>query len=401
MKNHIFLSLVLMMLSVSSAFADKTDGRAEGKTLGAGQRSAVENILKVQPTDKIVPGYGGTNPTEAGYDHTDLQDVDTKDLGDAGTKARASAVDRAGQGDWREPGGTFNQSWRVIDSPEGVDRLGALISAKYGDCETSYEKSSASTEHFCDSWVSSAGEVCDIDRRVVVHRDSIYECERDNERQRVVCEENLTKYCSSGAVQSETVEDGLKNLSSSGSSHLVGQTVEESGIFTIGNPKIDRIKPRHGRCTEYDGSMTFNIERLESIKELRLLSLKFDDWTHVKLNGRAVYVGPRGGASKGGVEKRTVTQTRIVRVGREQIPRRETYTVTKVFYQNGESGGSCEIATRHVKSPNVNLLPYLVEGLNTLETRVIVQGTGHFSAVLRIKYEDCDNFTETWTETCE
>ena len=396
MKNY-FLSLVIMMVSVSFAFAAETDGRAEGKAFGAGQRGTVENILKVQPTSEIVPGYGGTDAVQTDYSHEVLTDPEQKDLDSTGIQARDVVNFRAAQGAWREPEGTFDSAQRIIESPMGVAQLENLISSKYGDCQTTSIDWEVSQEHFCDSRAQREADFCQYDRKVGVHKDTLFQCERDNEFQRVVCERKLTQSCSR-QYESQDVGGALLDLDSRG----IKDFVEESGRLVIGNPggKVTW----DGTCKTFNGRLIFNIPNVDAIKELKIIHVEYDDWTHIRLNGNAVYVGPRGDPSKGGIEVRTFTGTRQRTTGGENGSTETVrYSFRGVGYLNGGLAGPCELATHWGENTvrNINLLPHLVEGVNTLDTRTIVTGTGHFSSIITIKHDECGDFSETWTETCE
>ena len=117
-----------------------------------------------------------------------------------------------------------------------------------------------------------------------------------------------------------------------------------------------------GSCSIYDRSAVLNISNISKVHSFALKYLQFDDWMQVKLNGAHIVVSPYSG------------NTLKVTNGKVQYSTNPTKTA------------SCELGTVWKKSFDIDVKPYLIDGVNRLDTRVIVSGSGkgygYFEAVV-------------------
>jgi len=111
-----------------------------------------------------------------------------------------------------------------------------------------------------------------------------------------------------------------------------------------------------GYCAEYSQTTEFYIENLEDVSELKLTRVIFDDWIKITINGHTVYVGPKGGDRLDVIDN-------------------------SVYYTETNSG-SCELGRSWNYSVDVDVKPYIVNGLNTARVDVIVAGGGEGYAYL-------------------
>lgn len=115
----------------------------------------------------------------------------------------------------------------------------------------------------------------------------------------------------------------------------------------------------------YSRKLTFDVENKSKIFSMVLTQASFDDWLSIKVNGNAVYFGPKSGAD---------------RMVYDAVNGKIQYSATQ--------SDVAELSTSWNKTLNINLVPYLVEGVNTIETDTIVAGGGE--SALKIKYRsDC------------
>ncbi len=115
----------------------------------------------------------------------------------------------------------------------------------------------------------------------------------------------------------------------------------------------------------YSRKLTFDVENKSKISSMILTQASFDDWLSIKVNGKAVYYGPKSGAD---------------RMVYDAVNGRIQYSATQ--------SDVAELNTSWSKTLNIDLAPYLVEGQNTIETDTIVAGGGE--SALKIKYRsDC------------
>lgn len=110
-----------------------------------------------------------------------------------------------------------------------------------------------------------------------------------------------------------------------------------------------------GQCEIYDRSTTFDIRDLAKVHEFKLKQVEFDDYFWIKINDHTVYVGPYDGDR---VEVKNEGYRRAVST-------------------DGENIKPCDLGTNWNKAVDVDLKPYLKEGINEIWTRTVVGGHGN------------------------
>ncbi len=177
-----------------------------------------------------------------------------------------------------------------------------------------------------------------------------------------------------------------------------GMAYKNSGgdALTIG---IDALGYYKGTCATFEETGSFKIANLDLLSDFKLVYINFDDYIEVKLNGHIVYVGPKGGD--------------YIRVQQENGE-------NKVY--NGRGYSPCELNTHWNSEQNmprvsIDLKPYLKEGENIIQVKIIVSGTGEAWLKIAAKVTEnaeggllgnakkrcCENnaWQETWVESCE
>ena len=131
-----------------------------------------------------------------------------------------------------------------------------------------------------------------------------------------------------------------------------------------------------GYAAVYDKSMTFNISNPAFFTKFTLAGAWFDDWLHVMINEKTVYVGPFGG------DRLKVVKVPSVWCGWDCG---ETY---ETMIQYGESSfGWPELSRNWGVGLSVDLRPYLRSGQNIIAMRTIVAGNGE--GAIRIDATSC------------
>lgn len=210
-----------------------------------------------------------------------------------------------------------------------------------------------------------------------------------------ICEQPKTKFsctrtlslgcskigeCSNGVIDQGSFSGGMAYKDSSGDALTVG-------IDTLGYYK--------GTCATFEETGSFKIDNLDLLSDFRLVHIKFDDYIEVKLNDYIVYVGPKGGE--------------YVRVEGQKV-------------YNGRHHSPCELDTnwnseKNIPRVNIDLKPYLKEGENVIQVKIIVSGTGEAWLKIAAKITEdaegglfgnvtkrcCKNnaWEEKWEEVCE
>lgn len=124
-------------------------------------------------------------------------------------------------------------------------------------------------------------------------------------------------------------------------------------------PNFTIFIPRQpGSCSIYSKNFNFTIEDVSAIKEFTLTHLEYDDFASVKINGVTLF---------------------------NDIP---------------ASIRRCERSTTFNQNPNISLIPYLVNGNNQIEVKVLVKGMGQVYADFVVSQKCCENWQENWQEVC-
>lgn len=108
-----------------------------------------------------------------------------------------------------------------------------------------------------------------------------------------------------------------------------------------------------GDCSIYNRKTSFILKNISKIQDFKITQVRFDDYMQIKVNDHIVYVGPDGG-----------DRLELNNEG------------SRVLVDNGLSKTNCERGMNWNQNLNIDLKPYLVEGENNLDMRVIVSGEG-------------------------
>lgn len=279
----------------------------------------------------------------------------------------------------------------------------------------------AAARYQCDQQDrSQTNASCLAGRNVVVTANTQYQCEVRPMEERVnTCTRTLDLQCPTPADGCDS--GGIVPGSVTGDMAVSFGTVG-GGTYALdfGSAANDIW---HGYPGVVDRNLTFRINRLAEITQFRLAQANFDDWIRIILNGHLVYVGPFGGdrlelyrpppvfepetdggnprqctytynSEMGGGYYRCVTMTYAGGEGgynESNVTGYETCTATAGGWTCTPFGGndglvqycgdaSClrfaELNTSWVQYPNIDLRPFLVEGDNLLEMRVIIYDGG-------------------------
>lgn len=135
-----------------------------------------------------------------------------------------------------------------------------------------------------------------------------------------------------------------------------------------------------GYGTIFDRTLNVEIQNLESLTHFSLNRVDFDDWLLLSVNGHIVYVGPLGG-------------DRI-----ELVPRGERqwmyvqYSATQL--------GIVERTTSHNVSLNIDLRPFLHNGVNTIFARTAVGGGGEMYSEFLVRAMCEPECEYNWASNC-
>ena len=200
-----------------------------------------------------------------------------------------------------------------------------------------------------------------------------------------ICEQPKTKFSCTRTLSLSCPKIGEANyggIAKGSFSGGMGYKASEGGALTVG---IDALGYYKGTCATFEETGSFRIAKLDLVSVFKLVHIKFDDYIEVKLNGHIVYVGPKGG---------------------DYVTVQQENGENKVY--NGREYTPCELSTHwnseeNVPKVNIDLKPYLKEGENIIQIKIIVSGGGEAWLEIDAKQQYCkDNaWKESWVESCE
>ena len=114
----------------------------------------------------------------------------------------------------------------------------------------------------------------------------------------------------------------------------------------------------------YERELSFDLPTADAVSEMILTKASFDDWFLLMINGKTVYVGPKGG-------------DRLILSNDGKVQ----------YSANGFSVP--ELSVSWSFNLNTDIKPYLIQGVNKISTKTIVAGTGESAIRVLFKSKDC------------
>ena len=382
----VILCCVLYPAAVpTSSFADARD---EAAALAAERQSGLEALARTTPDNTTIPGYQGTSVPQGGYTADTL--AAPEEVAKGKTLDEAEAAVLASPDPVTLDPDKYSGAFGVQDNPEAHFDLDRLLSGSYEDCTPEITPSSESSTHRCDAWRQTGNKTCTIDRRIDVEANLRYQCDEDSTRIHKTCERVLTKQCGRTGV-CNTAGLRLESLESDYGAHI-----QSDGLILIG--KAGSRTWCGDSCTTRTRNVRFTVNNRSAVRTFRVVNGGFDDWLHIKLNGHIVWVG-HGDKSNGGIRVDHYEYENCGWTGgRDGGYECWTSRYRAVFQDHGRIG-YCERSTHH-SIPSLDLKPYLREGRNHLEVRIISTGCGDGYLRLQAQSSCCNEWRESWSETC-
>jgi hypothetical protein len=282
------------------------------------------------------PGFQTANPPQTQLYHSGSSIEDQARAAAATSDAGATVTGQALSG----PQFSFQSNDPMLTVGQQADAAGeSLINRNYSGCQTIDQPASSSSAEFtCYANLAGGGTS-------------------------QTCTRQLSTSCPANTPKLPA------QMTLEGSASLPWQYA--SPYLSVGYTSGE---PLQGNCTIIDKTIQFNLH-LAQLADFKLIQAAFDDYLYIAVNGHVVYDGPLGGNMLDVVNGR-------------------------VQYDSSGSTSNCELGRVWQENPNVDLKPYLVEGLNTLHVRIEVTGNGTgFMKFLADNMPDC-SANDHWTQTC-
>lgn len=202
----------------------------------------------------------------------------------------------------------------------------------------------------------------------------IYEetCERPAGN--VVCEKTLSVNC-------RRLEDCGYDAGG-----IVGGSIDGNIYWKANYPSlylgtIDKVRDS-GRCHLMDKNINFTVKDRSAVKEFRVTNIQYSDWIRISVNGVQVHNDTGGNGS--------FSRKRSWHGGYGEFTDLYSGSVTK----------TCNTKRFYNTNPNVNLLPHLRDGNNTIRIELAFGNSGRLYVELRATQYCCREFNDKWEKRC-
>lgn len=260
-----------------------------------------------------------------------------------------------------------------------------FINGGYKDCKADDEIITNNSIETCEQFYDMKQNSCFAKQVVEIDPKYTYLCNKKRDVKEKVCADVLKSLkckqtsgdCDSGGIV-------LKSLAAD-----MGWSYNYPTL-TIGSTDQSYW---HAVCDKFVRSTTFEIKNKSLIKELKIVKVGFDDYMRITVNGTQVYNQPYGGdileIKNGWFVVKTKQQSDI-----QDNPGSSYFTKIR-------NGHSCELSTHHLYDIDIDLLPYLNEGMNEIKTEVVVARVGEGWMQIRTKQHCCSEWVEEREEQCD
>ena len=192
----------------------------------------------------------------------------------------------------------------------------------------------------------------------------------------IVCEKTLSIECEEGKKSGFDFTDLSKiNVASD------MKFIYEAPYLTIGTIGY-YVSFHYHYCVPYQRKTIFSIQDLNSIEEFRIIEIAHSDFMQIKVNDKQVYNGPYGG-------------NKLTKHGRV------FGDWCRGIVDTGNGLYNCIINKKFDFKVDIDIKPYLKQGVNVVETLVIVgAGGGNARIKIRAVQPSTTKFIDKWSKRC-
>ena len=365
----------LIFLSGDSLATTAEEAKSQASKVGSNfnDSSYLRNNIINDKTKQDTPGYTTDNPKESAYfDNPSALNPNSAEIIHAKTKTKRGKFITEILHDQNRPKipVNLNDPYLSKAKPEHVkssseyQEIVKMFTSNYSDCKPVTINSSDSEIRTCDEFDEMTGGICEVPQEVEVKAEHNYSCLRSRHTEGRICDRSLSIVCDNNNGECDA---GGINLTSIASDMAWNYNYPILTIGSIG----DNYWSQGGGDTpinqwwgtyncSYHRSISFDIRNVNDVTLFNLRSVAYDDQMEIKINGNRIFIGP-----------------------------------------NGSLNGCREYERTWTSNPNVNLIPYLKNGINTIELEVRVGGRGEAWIKIEARQRCCNNPREAWTEVCK
>lgn len=352
---------------VSREFEEHIENKAllDSKVEGL-RASGIEGIETADPSSILGAGEGSKVSSEASR----LSRIGEYDLEDAGRRERSNPKNSYFDNfetDYSKPGARMHK--------RDVEEIVSATNRKIGEL----------TRTLKDIGIDCRESAKDRDIKdpylIELEREEIKEVDYDKQQ----CEQVKNNYSCTSNLKATCRHKFSVPLEESRFSTTLPKSYNPSnGILTFGWPY--NFTHDGGRGTQYDYSVRFRIDSVETVREFTLNEVGYDDFIRVTINGYQIFVGPLGG-------------DRLELLRDKDVWAHGGRYSAVVIDRSGHWHCADQFKWR-VQHPGVDLRRFLREGENIIEIRLIVGGGGGLWLKFTAAVNGCSSWNETWEEQC-
>lgn len=302
---------------------------------------------------EVLPAYNGPNAPQSSY-YNNYSSIENDSRIAAKNSATGQIVTSAfnNQGDY-----DLSYLAKNNTSTTDVSDIINFFTKSYSGCEpVTNQNGTRSVTKTCDQYYQANIGNCQTKRVVEVASNYTYSCTKELAYKSKNCQKTLTIKCDN-KDSSECNAAGIV-LNSIESDMAWNYSYPTLTIGTIGDNYWTQSGGANNSC-DYRRTINFNIRDIKEISVFNLASIAYDDQISLTINGVPIFTGP-----------------------------------------HNPIAGCREYGRTWTANPNLNLIPYLKNGSNLIEIRVLVGGKGEAWIKIDVKQNCCINPQEVWTEVC-
>lgn len=329
-----------------------------------------------------------------------LSSINASDLHDEGSKARASEEYKFyDQGEFEpdltKPGNKMHKE-DVEAIVKGTSELFQNLMGKLKDINVDCKTVKGPVEK---------EPVYTVQVKKEQQRDTIYD--------QFFCEELRNKYSCTKKLSLKCLTptmDPLTPRDFSGTS-LPIKLDPNTGVLTFGRNReftmypekmsewieIQALNQRVDRGGQFDHNIKFNLTNKDAIDEFTLKDIVWADHLRITINGHQIFLGPEFHGDRLILVSddsrifRNFYYEVIIDETRNRYSTRSDPPYRKRFKTDGDW---------YLRSPNVDLRPYLKNGENIISIRLIVGGPGGLWLKFKTSFKKCQHWEDIWAERC-
>jgi hypothetical protein len=343
---------------------------------------------------KNLSSYKGANVADAGLDIERAKDKGarqrslgknsnkiecTEDHCELGSIYSSTAVNNRDIA-MEEVGFKKDEDGNIIDNKGYLDKAKKItkeasgkfdfIKGEYRGCEATVTENVAIIKESCDQYYDAIHNSCPINQVVEIDPRYVYQCSKKRDVKEKICEEKVIMDSIGCEYKSDCGYDAGGMVQGS----IDGNIFWRANYPNLSLGTIDKVRDRK-RCHLMDKNINFTVKDKKAIKEFRVTNIQYSDWIRISVNGVQVH-NDMGG--NGPFWKEGSGQWTTVHSGRESRT-----CNTREFYST---------------NPNVDLVPYLRDGNNTIRVELLFGNSGRLYVQLRATQYCCSKWKEPKTE---